>query len=659
MSAGKAALDAITHPSQTLGAIEQLGRGAISQVQGAMGAQQDPVEKAKTETLVKALEDHYATAYGSVKGLKQAISADPVGVAMDASTLLGGAGAVGKVAGLGKVAEIAGRAASAIDPVANAVRAATLPVRAISNPVTRAVSAAATGVPAKLYQVVKAAGSTGDPVLRQAYLDAARGQASATDYLTRAQNAIRAVKQNMSDEYLAKKGAMASAPVASTNTTQSLADAYAKAQLGARVGSVPQAAVAAIDEARQMVDDVMGTPGRATLQNVDALKQQLWDLKDFHRGVAGPYLDSIYHGVRSDLMAADDEYTKLMEQYQLGLSDVKNIASTVGVSGKSPAAGAALAKSLRSLKTTNGKDVLDQISQYDPTIPYMLAGHAVNHLGSGLWHAMGDTAAAGIAGGALFHPIGALAGAPALVAGLAVSSPKINAGLHYLSGAAPRIGQAAVPVGRGAYYAGRASEENAPSPPTDTASPDADATWRKMVSQESGGHQFDTSGHVTTSKKGAIGTAQLMPRTGPEAAALAGEDWDLDRAKTDADYNVKLGRAYFDALLSRFGDPALAAAAYDAGPDRVQNALKTAERTGSSWLDHLPGETRDYVANVAGVRGHFASGGAVGDTRERLVRQLMSRAQQAKRVSAKVTEPLLDIPDNTIARALEVAQRAI
>jgi hypothetical protein len=73
-------------------------------------------------------------------------------------------------------------------------------------------------------------------------------------------------------------------------------------------------------------------------------------------------------------------------------------------------------------------------------------------------------------------------------------------------------------------------------------------------------------GEFLTSPKGAIGPAQVMPGTAPYAAKLAGLPFDEHRYRTDAAYNEALGRAYYAEQLRTFGDPAMAAAAYNAGP---------------------------------------------------------------------------------------------
>ncbi len=122
-----------------------------------------------------------------------------------------------------------------------------------------------------------------------------------------------------------------------------------------------------------------------------------------------------------------------------------------------------------------------------------------------------------------------------------------------------------------------------------------DVLWRAQIGQESGGNQFGDNGRPLTSPKGATGIAQVMPGTAPEAAQLAGVPFDPQRYKTDPVYNETLGRAYMGAQMQRFGDPVKALAAYNAGPQRVEDAIA---RHGEGWLTHMPAETQDYVARI-------------------------------------------------------------
>jgi hypothetical protein len=656
---------AVVHAPQTLQNITQLGEGALSKAAGAIGMQQDAQQKAKTESLLNALVGHYEQSYGSMKGFKQNFANDPASFLMDLTTVAGGAGGVAKLAGLGKLGETLGVVGSAVDPIANSVRLAKLPLSLVSNPITRTLSSAATGVPGKIYDIVNAAGSTNNPAFRKAYIDAAKG-GDATEFLNNTQNAIKSIRQGISNDYIASKGAIAQKPVPLTNAYNAVSEAYKKASLGSGVGAVPQNTIKALDEAKAMIDDVANNPAKNNIQNIDALKQQIWDLKDLHPDYAGNHLNEIYHGIRTDLGSADQNYMNLMEKYQNALSGVKNISSTLGAGGKSPAAGAALTKTLRQIKTVNGKNVLDQIAEHDPTIPYMLAGHAVNSLGSGWMNALGDSAVSGLLGGALLHPMGAAAAIPGIAIGAAASSPKINAALHYGAGAVGRFGENAAKLGKVPYYAGRANEEE-----DFQNQPQENGVFDKMLQIESQNNQFKKDGSLTVSPVGAIGAAQVMPGTGPTAAALAGEDWSLERLKSDPEYNRKLGKAYYQSLISQFGDPIYAAAAYNGGPERIKNAIEESKRSGRDWSEYLKPQTQNYVRMLGyepsasektaatGDRIQRASGGRAGQGHEQLVNRLMTMAKQAKKVTDKSTEPLLNAPDEAIVKALDVAQQAI
>jgi hypothetical protein len=107
------------------------------------------------------------------------------------------------------------------------------------------------------------------------------------------------------------------------------------------------------------------------------------------------------------------------------------------------------------------------------------------------------------------------------------------------------------------------------------------------------------TGAFRTSPKGAVGPGQVMPNTAPEAARLAGVPFNDTLYRTDAAYNDKLGEAYYAKQLETFGDPVVAAAAYNAGPGRVKRALRQANRTGQPLTAHLPDETKTYVENFA------------------------------------------------------------
>lgn len=164
-----------------------------------------------------------------------------------------------------------------------------------------------------------------------------------------------------------------------------------------------------------------------------------------------------------------------------------------------------------------------------------------------------------------------------------------------------------------------------------------------LIMQESGGDQS------AVSPKGAIGVAQIMPATGPEAAKLAGVEWDAAKFKTDAAYNKKLGRAYFDAQVAKYGDPTLALMAYNAGPGAVDDFMNGTNKTGknrdgiklgdprngeisvNAFAARFPfKETRDYVRGVkekAGFTPVNIRESMPASTRQKVDNEIMSMLQ--------------------------------
>ena len=121
-----------------------------------------------------------------------------------------------------------------------------------------------------------------------------------------------------------------------------------------------------------------------------------------------------------------------------------------------------------------------------------------------------------------------------------------------------------------------------------------------VITQESGG-RVDA-----VSPKGALGVMQLMPETAREMARELGVQFNLHRLTRDADYNKQLGSAFLSKMLDRYdGEQALALAAYNAGPARVDEWLarngdpRSGDISMSAWVRQIPfKETRDYTSRI-------------------------------------------------------------
>ena len=108
------------------------------------------------------------------------------------------------------------------------------------------------------------------------------------------------------------------------------------------------------------------------------------------------------------------------------------------------------------------------------------------------------------------------------------------------------------------------------------------------------------------SRSGAVGLMQLLPGTAREVSRRLGLAYSRSRLREDRGYNITLGSAYLAELLEAFeGDRALALAAYNAGPNRVRQWLRTfgdprrGEVDPIDWMELVPfAETRNYIQRV-------------------------------------------------------------
>lgn len=128
---------------------------------------------------------------------------------------------------------------------------------------------------------------------------------------------------------------------------------------------------------------------------------------------------------------------------------------------------------------------------------------------------------------------------------------------------------------------------------------DMDRLAAIVMQNESNGRRFDKNGNVLTSPVGAKGEMQVMDGTNlsPGFGVVPAKDNSLDE-------RARVGRDYLTAMVKRYGDPAKALAAYNAGPGTVDKAMKAAKKDGSTnWMAYMgqfqsaanEKQTRDYV----------------------------------------------------------------
>jgi soluble lytic murein transglycosylase len=119
-------------------------------------------------------------------------------------------------------------------------------------------------------------------------------------------------------------------------------------------------------------------------------------------------------------------------------------------------------------------------------------------------------------------------------------------------------------------------------------------TYQNMLQAESNNQNYTPQGTPLTSPKGAMFAAQVMPST----AQNPGYGIQPAASQTPEEYN-RVGQEYYNKMLQKYnGDERLAAAAYNAGPGRVDKAVEIASTQGGDALQYLPKETQNYVQKV-------------------------------------------------------------
>ena len=678
--AGSAMLQSVLHPINTAQSLASLGRGAVSLTGKKLGFDQGPsnAQRDKDEALAGGLVDQYKQTYGSKQGFYRALANDPASIALDLSTpLTMGAGAAASgLKGASQAARIAGNLSRAgklatAAKVASGVSAVTDPIglaaKAVTYPITRGLIPVAGNLlsGSSMGSLIKAAeaGESSNPVIRKAFKDFSTGKSKASDVVDVLDRGFTDISNRRGTNYVQDmmKATNGNLPALDWNpVTSSIKNLrnnqninYVDRSTGFRIPVNPEAN-AVIDQVENFVNQYSGQPagaGSHTLLGFDALKKTIDNIRSSNRPGSVAYMAAtdMRNAVKSAIQNQHPEYAKIMDDYATASEHMANIRSTLGVGSRSASDEKIIRNVLKAMKTGKGKDLVKSLSAENPTLAHNLAGVELNPVMPGGIRNV-------IMGGGLLY-----GATPAGIAHLAATSPRIAGAAQYAIGQGTRL---APTVAKGAYYAGRAGEESG------LANQDQDV-FDKMLQIESGNNQFKKDGSLVVSPVGAIGAAQIMPGTGPTAAALAGEEWSLERLKSDPEYNKKLGKAYYQSLVSQFGDPIYAAAAYNGGPERVKKAIEESKRSGRDWSEYLLPETQNYVRMLGyepsasektaatGGRIQRASGGRAGQNHEQLVNRLMTMAKQAKKVTDKSTEPLLNAPDEAIVKALDVAQQAI
>jgi hypothetical protein len=169
-----------------------------------------------------------------------------------------------------------------------------------------------------------------------------------------------------------------------------------------------------------------------TIKDFDFLKRELRDLGYSATRPGSPerkMVDEVANAAKDSIVSVDKKYADIMEEYAKASEKIKDMAALI--SGRS--SDAKVSKLLRSYKSGDRSNLLDELYKKDPDLVYAIAGHDLGTwLPGGL---RGTLTQMGLAGGSaaltsglgtLLHPMHALH--------LAMISPKVVGGINYATG---------------------------------------------------------------------------------------------------------------------------------------------------------------------------------------------------------------------------------
>lgn len=414
------------HPIDTATAIGQIGKGALSKVEGALGVDQDPQAKAESEAHIDAIGQFFKDRYGSADAIKKSLAEDPVGVAADLAAVLSGGGAIVSRApgAIGRAGEVIAKAGSTIDPLTNVGRA----VRGTGNAVSEIVGlqSGVSGQPLRAAFDAGREGGTANTVFRENM----NGTAPVTDVLDMAQSAMGQVRKERSDAYNAGMTSVDASmkridyrPVAKAiqNAAQNVyMGKFAKSQEAA---DTIKAITSKFEEFVGLDDSL-----KNTAKGADVLKQALGEIRQGtkHGTVSRNIANSVYNAVKNEIVKQVPEYAETMRGYSQASDTLDDLSRTfsLGEHVSKDTSVRKLTSAMRNNVNTNygrREQLMKVLAQHEPDIPYAIAGQSLNALAPrGLARLAAGGAASGMAGMALTSGVNPLA-----LAVLPLSSPRL------------------------------------------------------------------------------------------------------------------------------------------------------------------------------------------------------------------------------------------
>lgn len=462
---GKNIYTAVRHPVDTGTALVNAGRGAGQELGHLLRGDSATAEPTDQTQAFDALKGYFKDRYGSVEGIKKAIATDPVGVAADASAVLGGTSAAVRATGrAGKIADFANQAGHIANPISVALNT----TRGISNLAGRGLAEAfgvTTGAGGQSIRTAFNAGVDGGNAA-DALAANMRGRVPIDQVVADARVGIKNLEAQRGAEYRAGMRSVNSDPT--VLSLQPIDDAVRKAGDINNFRGVDLAPSTA--DVRGKISNLIETwrgqnPAEFhTAEGLDALKKAIGNVRDTtdygspDRAVA----DAAYNAVRTSVANQAPEYAATMRNYAETSDRLKELTKTFSL-GENTMRDTAIRKLQSSLRdnvnTSFGRrtDLANELQAAGaPNLMESLAGQTLSSTSP---RGLGKLLASGEAGGlvttaALGHP----GAAAAMIPMLAMQSPRLVGETALAAGKGVRMGRALLPSRKGTANAALIAE---------------------------------------------------------------------------------------------------------------------------------------------------------------------------------------------------------
>lgn len=431
---------AVMHPIETATNIGMVGKGVMQKLGIMSGEDATPYADAVGKMLVDR--------YGSGEAIKKTLATDPIGMAADIATVLGGVELAGaRIPGVaGQVSRAAGAVGRAVDPLTlagkGAVGAGKLAAEGLG---------VTTGAGSDAIKIAAQAGAEGGAAGR-AFRDAMSGADSGDAIVATAKQAVAGLRIQRGNIYRKEMGKI--------GADDTVLDFGKVDQAVEKVSGVKNFKGQDISPKtagiRKEINDTIGAWKELdpkefhTAEGLDALKQKIGNIRDAtqfgtpERVVA----DNVYNAIKDTIVKQAPDYAKVMKGYQEASDEIREIEKTLSLNPK-----ASIDTSLRKILSALRDNVNTNYGKRKELVGFLARSGATHLLqriaGKSLSAAAPRGLARSVASGEGVTALGALAlGHPALAAsmaaGIGLSSPALAGGAAYAAGAASRL-----PIRRG------------------------------------------------------------------------------------------------------------------------------------------------------------------------------------------------------------------